>query len=396
MPAQPDGFHFSPHNTAFFQVTMDGSAAGAGGMGSDGITGNRIQSGAFPQTTFQLAAGPLPEGHLMRRTGPQSPIIHHHHHHQQQQQASPSQASLNSIKFSKVGDRSEIVHPDFFVGANRAPFVSQAMRYEGIPIPSILYQTTGSPVPGRVNNNNNPISFLATQQGDKPHHQFPELATGGQNALLRFPGSRLRADIVSPTIVGASTDNLKYVEVPAAHNIHVLQHAHHGSDGGTRLVASWTQARNLPKREQRHPFLPEQPYSVHLGKGRMRATLRSGVLHGIRANDNLHEARKMDVPKNSPQQSSAQVRRNNKGIKTIPLFQISLPTLLHTHSFRFFTSQIRYISHGRQCSRGSRFILACITIFLPLAISHSHYLILYIVSHERKKEIYHYNGGILC
>ncbi|CAL8071837.1 unnamed protein product [Orchesella dallaii] len=292
MSGQPDTFQF-PHNSPFFQLAaMDGG---------NGATGNRIQNpAAFAPSTYQMS--PLSDGHLMRRAGPPPPPS--------APQALTS-GPLNQFKFSKVGDRSELMYesrPEYFVGTNRAPLLSHPIRYDGIPMHSIMYASTASPI-SRVNN---PISFIT--HGEKNPGEFAEFPSGagvpGQNAIqVRFQDSRLRSQA---EIAGmGNSDNMKYLELPSApHNMHIMHPdgsasriAPSGGAGAPPQVPAWAQSRNLPKREQRHPFFSEP--TVHFNRDRIRTSLKS---HGrdVRANDNLYEIGKMDERNNSPLQFSTQ------------------------------------------------------------------------------------------
>ncbi|ODN04130.1 hypothetical protein Ocin01_02545, partial [Orchesella cincta] len=294
MSGQPDAFQF-PHNSPFFQLAaMD---AGTGQLGIE----SRRRLVLLPHVTS--ARWPLDEA--SRPPPPQSAP-----------QALTS-GPLNQFKFSKVGDRSELMYesrPEYFVGPNRAPLLSHPIRYEGIPMHSIMYASTASPI-ARVNN---PISYIT--HGEKNPGEFSEFPSGagvpGQNQFqLRFQDSRLR----SQGEMGNS-DNMKYLELPSAQHMHIMH-----TDGGSRIAPSsggapplpaWAQTRNLPKREQKHPYFSEP--TAHFNKERIRTNLKN-LGRDVRANDNLYEMGKMDERNNSPLQSSAQVRGNNKGIRTIPL-----------------------------------------------------------------------------
>lgn len=368
MPTQPDTFHFSQHhphhqnNAQFFHVTMDGVGDSSGG----GSAGARIHTGgaAFAAPAFQLP-GTMSEGQFLRRTGP----LHQQQHPQPQfnagQQQQPQQGlPLNQYKYTKVvNDRSEIV-PEFFIGANRAPLLSQPIRYDGIPMSSLVYATTGSPMARATAN---PISsFLMAQQQQQHqphshlekthipphHHRFTELsaASTGQNPLVR-----IRSEIGSPN--GGMLDTVKYLEIPSGptavthHNVHIMDTAADGSRIAPVMVSAappptWTQTRNLPKREQKHPYflLPRDSSFNHLSRfigQSTRAALKTSATSGsstareIRANNNLPEKEKMDEPTTAHLQSSIQVRPNNKGIMTIPTYLfLSVQINLHCVVYR--------------------------------------------------------------
>lgn len=164
---------------------------------------------------------------------------------------------------------------------------------------------------------------------------------------MRFQDGRLRsatpAELANSPIVKGLED-VKYLEVPTTHNIHMIHHNSgadaSGTASGSRVgpgagisiavgpvhspQPTWTHSRNLPKREQKHPFFQ------HLHKQlEMRASGSGGGVRNLRANNDLYEMRKMNEPTSGSLQSSTQVCQNNKGINKI---------LLPNHAYMDFNS----------------------------------------------------------